>query len=83
MASSVDEDGDDQDSHAVSILGRTGEVLVGTTDPARPGEISVAVRGGTETFIAYCSVPLVRHSTVLVIEELGRRRVAVTPWTSI
>jgi hypothetical protein len=76
--SSVADDG----GHAASVLGRVGEVIVGTTDPRRPGEIQIAVRGGSETFIAYCTEPLVRHSSVLVIEELGNRRVAVTPWES-
>ena len=71
------------DDHSTSVVGRTGEVIVGTTDPERPGEIVVSVRGGSETFIAYCKEPLARHSTVLVIEELGSRRVVVTPWVSI
>jgi hypothetical protein len=70
----------DDGGHSVSVVGRTGEVIVGTTDPERPGEVRIAVRGGSETFIAYCEQPLVRHSTVLVIEELGSRRVVVTPW---
>ena len=76
MSSSVANDG----GHAASVLGRVGEVTVGTTDPARPGEVQIAVRGGSETFIAYCDQSLIRHSAVLVIEELGNRRVTVTPW---
>ncbi len=74
---------DDDGPHGVSIVGRIGEVTVGTTDPERPGEIHIAVRGGSETYIAYCTEPLVRRSTVLVIEELGNRRLVVTPWVSI
>ncbi len=76
MIGSVDDDG----GHAASVLGRVGEVTVGTTDPARPGEVLIGVRGGSETFIAYCDEPLARHASVLVIEELGNRRVVVTPW---
>jgi hypothetical protein len=79
MNSSVADDG----GHAASVLGRVGEVIVGTSDPQRPGEVQIAVRGGSETFIAYCAEPLVRHARVLVIEELGSRRVTVTPWESI
>jgi hypothetical protein len=79
MTDSVTDDG----GHAVSVLGRVGEVTVGTTDPDRPGEVQIAVRGGTETFIAYCVEPLVRRSTVLVIEELGHRQVVVTAWESL
>jgi hypothetical protein len=75
-------DGDDG-PHDVSVIGRVGEVTVASTDPERPAEITIAVRGGSETYLAYCSQPLARHSTVLVIEELGNRRVAVTPWVSI
>ena len=78
MTGSVADDG----GHAASVLGRVGEVTVGTVDPARPGEVQIRVRGGTETFIAYCSQLLARHSTVLVIEELGHRQVVVTPWES-
>jgi hypothetical protein len=73
----------DDDRHSVSVVGLVGEVIVGTTDPKRPGEVRIAVRGGSETFIAYCTEPLIRHSTVLVIEELGSRRVVVTPWMSM
>ena len=71
----------DDGGPSVSVVGLTGEVIVGTTDPERPGEVRISVRGGSETFIAYCTEPLIRHSTVLVIEELGSRRVAVTPWS--
>ena len=76
MTSSVPDDG----GHAASVLGRVGQVTVGTTDPKRPGEVQIAVRGGSESFIAYCNEPLIRHSAVLVIDELGSRRVTVTPW---
>ena len=72
--------GEDDGGHAASVVGRVGRVLIGTTDPQRPGEVLIEVRGGTEAFIAYCPEPLVRHSMVLVIEDLGNRQVAVTPW---
>jgi hypothetical protein len=78
MTGSVEDDG----GHAASVLGRVGEVTVGTSDPARAGEIKIAVRGGSETFLAYCNEPLIRRAQVLVIEELGNRRVTVTPWES-
>jgi hypothetical protein len=41
----------------VSLVGLIGEVVVGTTDPKRAGEVRIAVRGGSETFIAYCTEP--------------------------
>ncbi len=79
----ISSDPDDDGGHSISVVGRTGEVTVGTTEPTRPGEVTIAVRGGSETFIAYCREPLIRHSTVLVIEDLGRRRVTVTPWLAL
>jgi hypothetical protein len=42
---------------SVSLVGLIGEVVVGTTDPKRAGEVRIAVRGGSETFIAYCTEP--------------------------
>jgi membrane protein implicated in regulation of membrane protease activity len=68
-------------SHSTSVVGSLGVVVVGTSDPSQVGEVRVAIRGGSETYLAYCRDPLVRHSKVLVIEDLGNRKVTVEPWT--
>jgi hypothetical protein len=44
---------------------------------AHPGEIRVAIRGGSEMFIAYSDTPVERGASVLVTEDLGGRAVRV------
>jgi hypothetical protein len=64
-----------------AVIGRTGELLIGTRGSAGPGEILVRVRGGTETFLAWSQEPLPMGATVLVIESRGCREVGVIEWT--
>ena len=62
--------GDDQ------IVGKTGVV----THPIRsgkPGEIVVHIRGGTETYMAYCDEDLPEKTEVLVIGKRSSRTVQV------
>jgi membrane protein implicated in regulation of membrane protease activity len=63
-----------------AVIGRTGELLIGTRGPVGPGEVLVRVRGGTETFLAWSDEPLPRGATVLVVESRGARQVDVIPW---
>ena len=62
------------------VTGRSGVVTVRIRGGERPGEISVAIRGGTETFIAYAEAEIARNETVLVYRSRGGRSVDVTPY---
>jgi membrane protein implicated in regulation of membrane protease activity len=63
-----------------AVIGRTGELLVGTRGPAGPGEVLVRVRGGTEAFLAWSDDPLPKGATVLVVDSRGTRQVDVIEW---
>jgi len=63
-----------------AVIGRTGELLIGTRGSAGPGEVLVSVRGGTEAFLAWSEEPLSRGTTVLVVESRGSRQVDVIEW---
>lgn len=43
----------------------------------RPGEVVVRIRGGTETYMAYCDTAVPAGTEVLVIEDRGARSVNV------
>jgi hypothetical protein len=64
-------DGDD------SPAGRTGYVTVAIPGRDRPGEVRVAIRGGTEHFIAYADEPIDRGREVIVTGDRGGRAVDV------
>jgi hypothetical protein len=63
------------------VIGCTGVVIVGTRGMAGPGEVLVAVRGGSETFLAWSEEPLPTGAPVLVIESRGERQVDVIEWS--
>ncbi len=60
-----------------SATGRLGQVTTAIAGGAHPGEIRVAIRGGSEMFIAYSDTPVERGASVLVTEDLGGRAVRV------
>ncbi|HWG73441.1 MAG TPA: hypothetical protein VG184_05235 [Acidimicrobiales bacterium] len=61
------------------LQGRIGRVTVPI--PARgPGEIVVAIRGGTERFAAWCDEPVPKHASVVVVEVRSPRSVDVAPF---
>ena len=63
---------------AESLIGTIGRVTVSI--PANgPGEVLLAVRGGSEAFAAWSDEPIPRHSRVLVVDALSARSVLVTP----
>jgi hypothetical protein len=64
----------------VSAIGCIGVLIVATRGTAGPGEVLVSIRGGTEAFIAWSPEPLPKGTSVLVIEERGKRAVDVSPW---
>ncbi len=63
-----------------SAIGCVGVLIVATRGTAGPGEVLVKIRGGTEAFIAWSPEPLPKGTTVLVIEERGKRTVDVSAW---
>lgn len=60
-----------------SPAGRTGQVVTAIPGGVSPGEVRVAIRGGTELFLAYCDSPVEPGTAVLVVEDLGGRAVRV------
>jgi hypothetical protein len=62
-----------------SVVGVTGVLTVASRGKGGPGEVLVKIRGGSETYLATSEHPLPRGTAVLVIEELGARRVMVMP----
>jgi len=63
-----------------ALIGCIGKLTIATRGQAGPGEVMVAVRGGSEALIAWSPEPLPRGTTVLVIESRGHRAVDVSPW---
>jgi hypothetical protein len=63
---------------AMSLIGTIGRVTV-SIPVNGPGEVLLAVRGGSEAFAAWSDEPIARHSRVVVIDALSARSVLVTP----
>jgi hypothetical protein len=64
-----------------SAIGRVGVITIATRGQAGPGEVLIRIRGGSESFLAWSETPLCRGTTVLVIDNRGKRTVDVTEWT--
>jgi hypothetical protein len=64
----------------VDPVGREGTLTIGTRGSGGPGEVSVAIRGGRETFIAYSDQPISQNANVLIIESNPSRAVRVVEW---
>jgi hypothetical protein len=69
----------DPDPDPDHLHGRLGRVTVPIPADG-PGEIVVAIRGGTERFAAWCDVPLAKHTSVVVVEARSSRSVDVAPF---
>jgi hypothetical protein len=61
-----------------TLVGLVGQVTVPIT-PTRPGEVMLAVRGGTEAYGACSDEHIAKYSRVVVVEPLSGRMVSVTP----
>jgi hypothetical protein len=61
------------------VVGAVGRLTLPIT-ASRPGEVVLAVRGGTEAFTAWADTPLAKNARVLVIEHSSARSVQVTPF---
>jgi len=60
------------------MIGKVGRVTLGIS-PGHPGEIILAIRGGTETFAALSDESIAKNVRVVVVECLSGRTVSVTP----
>jgi hypothetical protein len=69
----------DPDPGPDELYGRIGRVTVPIPNEG-PGEIVVAIRGGTERFAAWCDGPLPKHASVVVVEVRSPRSVLVAPF---
>jgi hypothetical protein len=63
-----------------SAVGCTGRVIVATRGTAGPGEVLVALRGGTEAYLAWSEEPLAKGTQVLVFNARAERTVDVMEW---
>jgi hypothetical protein len=60
------------------LIGLVGHLTVSV--PAHgPGEVVIAIRGGTESFAAWADEPIAKYTRVVVVEERSPRSVTVTP----
>jgi hypothetical protein len=58
------------------LHGRIGRVTVPIPIDG-PGEIVIAIRGGTERFAAWCDGPVAKNASVVVVEVRSPRSVLV------
>jgi hypothetical protein len=63
-----------------AVIGCTGRLIVATRGADGPGEVVIAVRGGTEAYMAWSETPLPRGATVLVYATRGERALDVMEW---
>lgn len=62
-----------------SPVGLSGVITVATQGSDGPGEVAIAIRGGTESFLARSQRPLARGTEVVVVAVGGPRSVVVYP----
>lgn len=65
------------------VVGSTGKLTSPIRGPGTLGEVLVAVRGGTEGYIARATEAIPAGSTVLVVAVDSGRIVDVVPWMSL
>lgn len=63
-----------------SPIGLVGRIVTASRGQDGPGEVELDIRGGRETLIAVSSEPIPVGDSVIVLAELGPRRVEVCPW---
>jgi hypothetical protein len=63
-----------------AAIGCVGVLLVATRGSAGPGEVLIKIRGGSEAYLAWSDKPLLKGTTVLVIDSRGARTVDVIEW---
>ncbi|MET7772150.1 hypothetical protein [Nocardia sp. NPDC005366] len=62
------------------VQGLTGTMTSPIRSAGAFGEVLVAIRGGTESYIARADEPIAAGSSVLIIEVHPGRIVDVVPW---
>jgi membrane protein implicated in regulation of membrane protease activity len=62
-----------------SVVGKVAHVTVAVPGGARPGEVLVRVRGGSESYIAYADEPVDEGVQVVVVADRGARSLSVAP----
>lgn len=62
------------------VVGSTGTITSPIRDAGSLGEVVVAIRGGTELYIARAAEPIAAGEAVLVIAVHPGRIVEVVPW---
>ncbi|WP_330180591.1 hypothetical protein OHB26_29885 [Nocardia sp. NBC_01503] len=62
------------------VLGLTGTLTTPIRGPHMLGEVLVAIRGGTELYIARADQPLDTGASVLIVAVHPGRLVDVVPW---
>ena len=65
------------DRSTETVVGKLGRVITRVPGNDRAGEITVQIRGGTETFLAYADEEIAAGASVLVIDTRGARSVDV------
>ena len=68
------------DERGEELVGKIGQVTLAIT-PARPGEVMLPVRGGTEVFTACSDTTIGKHARVVVVEWVAGRTVTVAPFS--
>jgi hypothetical protein len=63
-----------------SPIGLVGRIVTASRGQAGPGEVELHIRGGRETFIAISREAIPVGDSVIVLADLGPRRVEVCPW---
>ncbi|BDT87079.1 hypothetical protein GV791_05300 [Nocardia cyriacigeorgica] len=65
---------------ADAVVGSTGTLMSPIRGAGMLGEVLVAVRGGTELYIARATEPIAAGATVLIIAVDSGRIAEVVPW---
>jgi hypothetical protein len=60
------------------LIGLVGHLTVSIPADG-PGEVVIAIRGGSESFAAWADEPIAKYTRVVVVEERSARSVTVTP----
>jgi hypothetical protein len=61
-----------------ALIGEVGYVTVPIPADG-PGEVTLSVRGGTESFIAWSDEPIKKNARVVVVDCRSARSVIVSP----
>lgn len=65
------------------VTGLTGTITSPIRGAGALGEVLVAIRGGTELYIARAEEPIAAGASVLIIEAHPGRIVDVVPWVPL